>query len=158
MIVRGGHKISDSGETHRNEYLLCKNFKTGFRFFVTRTVFSHQLCPRSPRTGSASGCVGRVGDKTPFEWQKIRNQFWSSCIINIHSWESRLDQSRIQSWCPPLMKTTLKIYNLGHVSCVLFLQDYKWNFHHIHTVLQIVTSWQKLELRNQPRSSQETAS
>ena len=53
--TRGGHKISDSGETHRNEYLLCKNFKTGFGFFVPRTVFSSQLCPRSPRTGSATG-------------------------------------------------------------------------------------------------------
>ena len=54
--------LTDQGETLRNEYLLCKNFKTGFGFFVTRTVFSHQLCPRSPRTGSATGCVGRVGD------------------------------------------------------------------------------------------------
>ena len=39
--------LTDQGETLRNEYLLCKNFKTGYGFFVTRTVFSHQLCPRS---------------------------------------------------------------------------------------------------------------
>ena len=45
--TRGGHKISDSGETHRNEYLLCKNFKTGFGFFVPRTVFSSHSGPAS---------------------------------------------------------------------------------------------------------------
>ena len=33
-----------------------------------------------------------------------------------------------------------------------FLQDYKWNFHHIHTVLQTVTSWQKLELKNSSKT------
>ena len=48
--VGAGTKIeflTDQGETLRNVYLLYKNFKTGVGFFVTRTVFSHQLCPRS---------------------------------------------------------------------------------------------------------------
>ena len=39
--------LTDQGETLRNEYLLCKNFKTGFGFFVPRTVFSSHSGPAS---------------------------------------------------------------------------------------------------------------
>ena len=45
LLGRGGHQILDSGETFRNEYLLCKNFKTGFGFFVPQTVFSSHFGP-----------------------------------------------------------------------------------------------------------------
>ena len=37
--------LTDQGKTLRNEYLLCKNFKTSFRFFVPRTVFSLRFGP-----------------------------------------------------------------------------------------------------------------
>ena len=50
QAVGAGTKIeflTDQGETHRNEYLLCKNFKTGFGFFVPRTVFSSHSGPAS---------------------------------------------------------------------------------------------------------------
>ena len=39
--------LTDQGETLRNEYLLCKNFKTGFGFFVPWTVFSSHSGPAS---------------------------------------------------------------------------------------------------------------
>ena len=47
-LVGAGTKIEfliDQGETLRNEYLLCKNFKTRFGFFVPRTVFSSHFGP-----------------------------------------------------------------------------------------------------------------
>ena len=39
--------LTDQGETLRNEYLLCKNFKPGFGFFVPRTVFNSHSGPAS---------------------------------------------------------------------------------------------------------------
>ena len=49
-ILGAGTKIeflTDQGETLMSEYLLCKNFKTGFGFFVPRTVFSSPSGPAS---------------------------------------------------------------------------------------------------------------
>ena len=49
-LVGAGTKIeflTDQGETLRNEYFSCKNFKTGFGSFVPRTVFSSHSGPAS---------------------------------------------------------------------------------------------------------------
>ena len=38
---------------------------------------STHVCPRSPRTGSATGCVGRVGASRGFVWSKNQEGYFS---------------------------------------------------------------------------------
>ena len=47
-----------------------KDFKNVNFINVGHTPSTHNFCPRSPRTGSASGYVGRVGASTGFVWSK----------------------------------------------------------------------------------------
>ena len=47
-----------------------KDFKNVNFIKVRHTPSTHNFCPRSPRTGSASGYVGRVGASTGFVWSK----------------------------------------------------------------------------------------
>ena len=47
-----------------------EDFKNVNFINVGHTRSTHNFCPRSPRTGSASGYVGRVGASTGFVWSK----------------------------------------------------------------------------------------
>ena len=63
FILGAGTKIeflTDEGETLRNKYLLCKNFKTGFGFFVPRTVFCSHFGPARLAENWEPGRLGSV--------------------------------------------------------------------------------------------------
>ena len=94
--------MTDQCANFRNQYLSHKDLKTGFGISLSQTVDWPHSCPRSPRTGSATGCVGRSGVNPPFDLEKFRNQFWDPYGSNIDSWNSQInprsDQQPYRVW------------------------------------------------------------
>ena len=88
--------LTEQSANFRNQYMSYKELKTGFGISLSQTGDLPHFCPRSPRTGSATGYVGRTGANPPFDLEKFRKQFWASYCSCIHSWNSqinpRLDQ------------------------------------------------------------------
>ena len=53
-----------------------EDFKNVNFIIVGHTQSTRQLCPRSPRTGSATGYVGRVGASMGFVWSKNQEGYF----------------------------------------------------------------------------------
>ena len=83
--------LTEQSANFRNQYMSYKELKTGFGISLSQTVDLPRFCPRSPRTGSATGYVGRTGANPPFDLEKFRNQFWASYCSCIHSWNSQIN-------------------------------------------------------------------
>ena len=67
--------LTEQSANFRNQYMRYEELKTGFGISLSQTADLPRFCPRSPRTGSATGYMGRTGANPLFDLEKFRNQF-----------------------------------------------------------------------------------
>ena len=90
QFIRGAHFEKNSSNL-AGWWIFRTTFHEDFKnvnfIKAGHTPSTHNVCPRSPRTGSATGCVGRVGASRGFVWSKIKKRTFLR-IEKLSYWQS----------------------------------------------------------------------